>query len=169
MISAKLFEGIELIKCLRYLSSVWVRLSIFSQLSILRYVVLCVVSLPISLVMIEIIYIYILCLIIIIKSEIWSIIHCLGLARKTMICIVCLSIFLYIYIIYIYNVYMPYLWWYHTCTEYIHSCLAINCSEYCISRHLETKLVQKIINKHESDQLVSAYKYICQASSRNLD
>ena len=41
------------------LSSVWVRLSIFSQLSIIQYVGLCVFSLPISLVMIEIIYIYI--------------------------------------------------------------------------------------------------------------
>ena len=38
------------------LSSVWVRLSIFSQLSILRYVGLCVFSLPISLVMIARIY-----------------------------------------------------------------------------------------------------------------
>ena len=39
------------------LSSVWVRLSIFSQLFIIQYVGLCVFSLPISLVMIEIIYI----------------------------------------------------------------------------------------------------------------
>ena len=44
---------------LRYiLSSVWVRLSIFSPLSIIQYVGLYVFSLPISLVMIEIIYIY---------------------------------------------------------------------------------------------------------------
>ena len=35
------------------LSSVWVRLSIFSQLSIIQYMGLCVFSLPISLVMIE--------------------------------------------------------------------------------------------------------------------
>ena len=48
------------------LSSVWVRLSIFSPISILQYVGLYVFSLPISLVMIE--RIYILCLIIIIKS-----------------------------------------------------------------------------------------------------
>ena len=40
------------------LSSVWVRLSIFSQLSILQYVGLCVFSLPISFVMIERIYVY---------------------------------------------------------------------------------------------------------------
>ena len=38
------------------LSSVWVRLSMFSQLSIIQYMGLCVFSLPISLVMIEIIY-----------------------------------------------------------------------------------------------------------------
>ena len=38
------------------LSSVWVRLSIFSQLSIIQDMRLCVFSLPISLVMIEIIY-----------------------------------------------------------------------------------------------------------------
>ena len=54
-----------------YLSSEWVRLSIFSQLSIIQYVGLCVFSLPISFVMIE--RIYILCLIIIIKSEVWPI------------------------------------------------------------------------------------------------
>ena len=40
------------------LSSVWVRLSIFSQLSIIQYVGLCIFSLPISFVMIERIYIY---------------------------------------------------------------------------------------------------------------
>ena len=38
------------------LSSVWLRLSIFSQLSIIQYMGLCVFSLPISLVMIEMIY-----------------------------------------------------------------------------------------------------------------
>ena len=54
---------------LRYiLSSVWVRLSIFSPLTVIQYVGLYVFSLPISLVMIE--RIYILCLIIIIKSEV---------------------------------------------------------------------------------------------------
>ena len=41
------------------LSNVWVRLSIFSPLSIIQYVELYVFSLPISLVMIERIYIYI--------------------------------------------------------------------------------------------------------------
>ena len=38
------------------LSGVWVRLSIFSQLSIIQYMGLCVFSLPISLVMIKMIY-----------------------------------------------------------------------------------------------------------------
>ena len=80
------------------LSSVWVRLSIFSQWSILQsiiqYVGLCVFSLPTPLVMIE--RIYILCLIIIIKSEVWTTTHCLGFGRVTMVCTVCLSIFLWI-------------------------------------------------------------------------
>ena len=86
------------------LSSVWVRLSIFSQLSIIQYVGLCVFSLPISFVMIERIYIYvyiyiniyICCLIIIIKSEVWTITHCLGLGHETMVCAVCLSVFLWV-------------------------------------------------------------------------
>ena len=73
------------------LSSVWVRLSIFSQLSIIQYVGLCVFSPPISFVMIE--RIYILCLIIITKSEVWTITHHLGLGHETMVCAVCLSIF----------------------------------------------------------------------------
>ena len=76
------------------LSSVWVRLSIFSPLSIIKsiiqYVGLCVFSLPTPLVMIE--RKYILCLIIIIKSEVWTITHCLGLGHETMVCAVCLSI-----------------------------------------------------------------------------
>ena len=73
------------------LSSVWVRLSILTPLSIIQYVGLCVFSLPIPLVMIE--SIYILCLTIIIKSEVWTITHCLELGHETMVCAVCLSIF----------------------------------------------------------------------------
>ena len=34
-----------------------------------------------------------LCLIIFIKSEVWTIIHCLGLGHETMVCAVCLFIF----------------------------------------------------------------------------
>ena len=78
------------------LSSVWVRLSIFSQLSIIQYVGLCVFSSPISFVMIE--RIYILCLIIIIKSKVWTITHCLGLGHETVLCAVCLSIFLFLFL-----------------------------------------------------------------------
>ena len=74
------------------LSSVCVRLSIFSPLSIIQYVGLYVFSLPISLVMNKIIYI--LCLIIIIKSGVWTTTHCLGLGHETMVSAVCLSIFL---------------------------------------------------------------------------
>ena len=40
--------------------------------------------------------IYILCLIIIIKSEVWTITHCFGLGHETVVCTVCLSIFLWI-------------------------------------------------------------------------
>ena len=73
------------------LSSVWVRLSIVSQLSIMSYAGLCVFSLPISFAMIE--RIYILCLIIIIKSGVRTIIHCLGLGHEKVVWAVCLSIF----------------------------------------------------------------------------
>ena len=74
------------------LSGVWVRLSIFSLWSIIQYVGLYVFSLPIPLVMHE--RIYILCLIII-KSKVWTITHCLGLGHETMVSAVCLSIFLW--------------------------------------------------------------------------
>ena len=52
----------------------------------------CVFDLAISLVMIEIIYI--LCLNVIIKSEVLTITYYLGLCHETMVCAVCLSIFL---------------------------------------------------------------------------
>ena len=74
------------------LSSVWVRLSIFSLLFIIQYVGLYVFSLPISLMMIE--RICVVCLGIIIQSEVWTITHCLGLGHETMVSAVCLSIFL---------------------------------------------------------------------------
>ena len=79
------------------LLSVWVRLSIFSPLSIIQYVGLYVFNLPISVVMIE--RMYILCLIIIIKSVVWTITHCLGLGHETMVSTVCLSIFLLLIIL----------------------------------------------------------------------
>ena len=91
---SNLSVGIDLMKCLSDIfCRVCVRLSIFSHLSIIQYVGLCVFSLAISLVMIEIIYV--LCLNIIIKSEVWTIIHCLGLGHKTIVCAVCFSIFSY--------------------------------------------------------------------------
>ena len=74
------------------LLSVWVWLSIFFQLSIIQYVGLCAVSLPIPLVMIG--RIYILCLIITIKSEVWTITHCLWLGHEKIVWAVCLSIVL---------------------------------------------------------------------------
>ena len=86
------------------LSSVWVRLSIFSTLSIIKYVGLYVFSLPMSVVMIE--RIYILCLIIIIKLEVWTITHCIGLGHETMVSAVCLSIFLW-------KRFPHYSWWRH--------------------------------------------------------
>ena len=39
-----------------------------------------------------------LCLIIIIKWEVWTIIHCLGLGHETMVCAVCVFIFLFLWI-----------------------------------------------------------------------
>ena len=74
------------------LSSVWVRLSILSPLFIIQYVGLYVFSLVISLMMIE--RRCVVCLSIIIKSEVWTITHCLGLGHETMVSTVCLSIFL---------------------------------------------------------------------------
>ena len=77
---------------LRYmLSSVWVRYGIFSQLSIIQYVGLCFQFVH-FLVLIE--RIYILCLIIIIKSEVLTITHYLGLGHETMGFTVCLFVFL---------------------------------------------------------------------------
>ena len=38
-------------------------------------------------------YIYILRLIIIIKSEVWTVTYCVGLGHETMVCSVCLSLF----------------------------------------------------------------------------
>ena len=64
---------------------------IFSPLSIIQYMGLYVFSLPISAVKTE--RIYILRLIILSKSEVWSITHCLGLGHETMVSAVCLSIF----------------------------------------------------------------------------
>ena len=75
------------------LSSVWVRLSIFSQLSLYN-IWGCVFSVnPFTLWWWRE---YTLCLIIIIKSEVWTIIHCLGFGHETMVCAVCISLILLI-------------------------------------------------------------------------
>ena len=95
---AKLSEDIERMKCLSDEFCRVCKIKHISQLfavqSITQYVGLCVFSLPTPLVMIEIIYI--LCLIIIIKSEVWTITHCLGLGHETMVYAVCLAILLWI-------------------------------------------------------------------------
>ena len=76
---------------LDYVSCVCLRLGQFSQLSFMQYMGLCVLRLHISLIMIY--KIPVLGCIIIIKSEVWPICHCLGLGHETMVCEVCLSIF----------------------------------------------------------------------------
>ena len=74
------------------LSGVWVRLSIFSPLSIIQYVGLYVFSLPNSLVMIEIIFYFVWLSSSNRKYELF-ITHCLGLGHETMVSALCLSIF----------------------------------------------------------------------------
>ena len=86
-----LSEDIELIKCL---SDIFCRVcKIRHILSVILYTIRWAVCFQFThfLVMIEIMYI--LCLIIIIKSEVWTITHCLGLGHKTMVCAVCLFVF----------------------------------------------------------------------------
>ena len=81
---ADVSESIELRKCLRcILLSVCLRLIQSFQLLFMQYMGLCVSSLLISPVMIEKIRLFYL--IIIIKSEIWTICHWLGLGHETMV------------------------------------------------------------------------------------
>ena len=81
------------ITLVRYiLSSVCPRWSHFPQLSVLQYMVLCVFSLSIYLMMIVQIRVHYG--IIIIKSEVWPICHYLGLGQETKVYVVCLPIFL---------------------------------------------------------------------------
>ena len=79
------------------LSSVWMRFSIFSQLSIIQYMVLCVFSFPISLVMIGRIY-----TLSYYHRQIGSMnyCHCLELGHETMVCAVSLSIFFFLITVY---------------------------------------------------------------------
>ena len=87
---ANLSKDIELTKCL---SDIFCRVCkiqcVISQLSIVHYMGPCVFSLPIPLWWLRK---YIPCLIIIIKSEVWTTIHSLGLGHETMVCAVCLYI-----------------------------------------------------------------------------
>ena len=92
---AKLSEDIELIKCL---SDIFCRVCKIKHIvSVIHYTIHFLICGAVCfqfthpLVMIE--RIYILCIIIIIKSEVWTITHCLGLGHETMVYAVCLSIF----------------------------------------------------------------------------
>ena len=73
------------------LSGVWVRLSIFSQLSIIRFMWLCVQFTHFPCDDWEKVHFV---FIIIIKSEVWTIIHCLGLCHEIMVSAVSLPILL---------------------------------------------------------------------------
>ena len=73
-------------------SNMCLRLSPFSQLSLMKYMDgLCVFSSPFSLVIVRICVLYLL---IIIKSEVWPICHCLGVGHEIMVHAVWLFIFL---------------------------------------------------------------------------
>ena len=75
-----------------YLSSVWVRLSIFSQLSVIHYTICGAVCFEFTNFLCDDWdNIYILCLIIIIKSEVY-----IGFVHETVVCAECLSIFFWI-------------------------------------------------------------------------
>ena len=73
------------------LLSVWVRLSTFSVIHYTICGAVCFQFTHFPCDNWENIYI---CLIIIIKSEVWTITHCLGLGHETMVCSLCVSIFL---------------------------------------------------------------------------
>ena len=85
---ADVFEGM-LVKYI--LPRVCLRLSKLSQLSFIHYMLLCVFNLPIYLMVI--VRIRAPYLIIIIKSEVWPICHCLGLSHEISLCAVCIFIF----------------------------------------------------------------------------
>ena len=94
---ADISESIELLECqVHPASSVCLTLSQLPQLSFMQYIGLCVFSVSISLMMI--VRICVLYLIIIIKSEVWSICHCLRLRHETMVCAECLLIFYHVYL-----------------------------------------------------------------------
>ena len=82
----------ELIKCL---SDIFCRVcKIRHILSVIHYTICGAVRFQFTRFLVMIERIYILCLIIIIKSEVWTITHCLRLGHETMMCAVCLYVFL---------------------------------------------------------------------------
>ena len=91
---ANLSEDIEFIKIACQIYFVESVSKIKHILPVIHYTICegCFFSCPISLAMIE--KIYILCHIIIIKSEVWTITHCLMLGHEAMVCAVCISILL---------------------------------------------------------------------------
>ena len=91
---ADLSEGIKLLKGLSDIFCLeCIRLGQFSQVCFMQYMRLCRLSLPIYLMVI--VKIPVLDFIVIIKLEVWPISSSLGLGHETMVCAVCLSIFLY--------------------------------------------------------------------------
>ena len=79
------------IECI--LSSVRLRSCSFPQLSLIHYMGLCILSLPIFRLMLLRIY-GIFHIIVIIKSELWIISHCLRSGHEIMVCAECLAMFL---------------------------------------------------------------------------
>ena len=90
---ANLSEDIEIIKCL---SDYFVECvnKIGHIISVIHYTICGAVCFQFTHSLVTIRRIYILCLIII-KSEVWTITHCLGLGRETMVCAVCHFVFLW--------------------------------------------------------------------------
>ena len=90
---ANLYEGIEIIKCL---SDIFCRVCVCKIkhiLSVIHYTICGAVWFQFTHFLCDD-WDNILCLIIIIKSEVWTITHCLVLGHETMVSAVCLSILL---------------------------------------------------------------------------
>ena len=92
---ANLSEDIELIKCL---SDIFCRVCEWDKAYSLSYPLCNIWGCVFAVYPFPLWWLrgYILCLIIIIKSEVWTITHCLGLGHETMVCAVCLAIFLFL-------------------------------------------------------------------------
>ena len=92
---ANLSENIELIKCL---SDIFCRVCEWDKACSLSYPLYNIWGCVFAVCPFPLWWLrgYMLCLIIIIKSEVWTITYCLGLGHETMVCAICLSIFLWI-------------------------------------------------------------------------